>query len=134
MLSSTLNIAAAGMKVQDERLRVVAENIANSDATGRYPGDAPYRRKMVIFQNVLDKELGVDLVKIGKRTFDQSDFVLRLDPSHPAANDEGYVQMPNVNTIIEMADMREARRAYEANLSIVETTRAMTQRTLDLLR
>jgi len=134
MLGDTLKIAAAGMKAQGDRLRVVAENIANADSTSNVPGGEPYRRKVVIFQNALDKELGVETVKIAKRTYDMSDFNKKYDPTHPAADEQGYVLYPNVNSIVEMMDMREARRGYEANLNVVEVAKAMLTRTLDLLR
>jgi flagellar basal-body rod protein FlgC len=133
-LEDTLKIAAAGMKAQGDRLRVVAENIANADSTGKTPDDAPYRRKMVIFQNVLDKEMGVDTVKVAKRTYDMSNFNKKYDPTHPAADEQGYVLYPNVNPIIEMMDMREARRGYEANLGVVEVSKAMLSRTIELLK
>ncbi len=133
-LSDTLKIAASGMKAQGDRLRVVAENIANADSTGATPGSEPYRRKLVMFQNVLDRELGVETVKVVKRTHDQSDFLKKFDPTHPASDEQGYVLYPNVNTIVEMMDMREARRGYEANLNMVEISKAMLTRTIDLLR
>lgn len=123
-----------GMKAQGDRLRVVAENIANADSTGRSPGELPYRRKMVIFQNVMDKEMGVESVKVVKRTTDKSDFNRKYEPTHPAADEQGYVLYPNVSSIIETVDMREARRAYEANLNVIEASKAMLARTLDLLR
>ncbi len=134
MLSDTLKIAAAGMKAQGDRLRIVAENVANAKSTARTPGGEPYRRKVVVFQNVLDKELGVETVKVAKRTYDMSEFNKKYDPTHPAADGKGYVLYPNVNTIVELMDMREARRGYESNLNVVEISKAMLTRTLDLLR
>ncbi len=133
-LNDSLKIAASGMKAQSDRLRVVAENIANADSTGRTPDELPYRRKMVVFRNMLDKELGVETVKVASRTTDNSDFIKKFEPYHPAADEQGYVLYPNVNTIVESVDMREARRAYEANLGVVEVSKAMLARTLDLLR
>ncbi len=133
-LADTLKIAASGMKAQGDRLRVVAENIANADSTGATPGSEPYRRKIVMFQNMLDKELGIKTVKVVKRAYDQSDFQKKFDPSHPAADEQGYVLYPNVNTIVEMMDMREARRGYEANLNMIEISKSMLTRTIDLLR
>lgn len=133
-IGDTLKIAAAGMKAQSDRLRVVAENIANANSTGTTPGAEPYRRQVVLFKDVLDKELGFKTVKVVRRMKDMSDFQKKFDPSHPAADADGYVLMPNVNTIVEMMDMREARRGYEANMNIVEMTKAMLTRTLDLLR
>lgn len=133
-LSDTLKVAAAGMSAQGERLRIIAENVANADSTGRTPGEAPYRRKLVMFQNVLDRELGVESVKITKRSYDMSAFNKKYDPTHPAADEQGYVLYPNVNTIVEMMDMREARRGYEANLGVIEMSKSMLNRTIDLLR
>jgi flagellar basal-body rod protein FlgC len=133
-LSDTLAIASSGMKAQGDRLRVVAENIANADSTGKTPDEQPYRRKVVIFQNMLDKNLGIDTVKVSARKNDMSDFQKKYDPTHPAADEKGYVLYPNVNTIVEMMDMREARRGYEANLNVIEVSKSMLSRTLDLLR
>lgn len=133
-LSDTLAIAAAGMKAQDDRLRVAAENIANAQSTGSSPGAAPYRRKTVVFQNVLDKEMGIETVKVVRRGTDPSDFNKKYDPSHPAADAQGYVLLPNVNPIVEMMDVQEARRGYEANLNVVQMSKAMLTQTLELLR
>lgn len=133
-LTDTLAISAAGMRAQGDRLRVVAENIANADATATKPGAMPYRRKTVMFQNVLDKELGIKTVQVTSRGYDMSAFNKKYDPSHPAADAEGYVLYPNVNPIVEMMDMREARRGYEANLDVISTSKAMLARTLDLLK
>lgn len=133
-LTDTMKIAASGMKAQGDRLRVVAENIANADATGRSPGEAPYRRKTVLFGNVLDRELGIKTVKVTERGFDNSDFTKKFEPNHPAADEQGYVLYPNVSTIVEMMDMREARRGYEANINVIEVSKAMLTRTLELLR
>ncbi len=133
-LSDSLAIASSGMKAQGDRLRIVAENIANADSTGKTPNEEPYRRKVVIFQNALDKELGISTVKVAKRTNDMSEFRKKYDPTHPAADEKGYVLYPNVNSIVEMMDMREARRGYEANLNVIEVSKSMLSRTLDLLR
>lgn len=133
-LSDSMKIASSGMKAQSDRLRIIAENLANVDSTGVTPGAEPYRRKIVVFKNVLDKELGIDMVKIAKRTTDKSEFIKKYDPHHPAADEQGYVLYPNVNTVVETVDMKEARRAYEANLGVIEVSKAMMTRTLDLLR
>ncbi|MDE3017156.1 MAG: flagellar basal body rod protein FlgC [Pseudomonadota bacterium] len=133
-LNDTLQIAAAGMRAQGDRLRVVAENLANADSTASTPGGTPYRRKIVMFQNVLDKQLGVDTVKVVKRTYDTSPFIKKYDPSHPAADAQGYVLYPNVNPIVEMMDMREARRGYEANLDMVTISKSMLSQTIALLQ
>jgi flagellar basal-body rod protein FlgC len=133
-IEDTLTIAASGMKAQGDRLRAVAENIANADSTAKTPGGDPYRRKVVLFQNVLDKEMGVETVKVAKRSYDMSDFTKKYEPSHPSADEEGYVLYPNVNPIVEMMDMREARRGYEANLGVVEVSKGMLARTIELLK
>ncbi len=133
-LISSLKISAAGMKVQGTRLRVISENLANADSLPTGPGKSPYRRKNIQFQNVLDRELGLNLVKVKKIGVDKSEFNRRFDPSHPAADEKGYVQTPNVKTLIEVMDMREAQRSYDANLTAIRTARSMMRRTIDLLR
>jgi len=132
-IKDALLISRAGMQAQGDRLRVVAENIANADSTATTPGGTPYRRKLVVFENMLNKELGVNTVKVTKRPLDQSPFIKKYDPSHPAADAQGYVQYPNVNTIVEMMDMREARRGYEANMDVVQISKAMLSQTINLL-
>lgn len=127
-------IAASGLRAQSERLRVISENVANSGSTGSTPGADPYQRKTISFRSVFDREVGASLVKINPVGRDQSPFSLRYEPNHPAANQEGYVSYPNVNGLIEMADMREAQRTYEANLAVMETTRHLAGTTLQILR
>ena len=122
------------MKVQGTRLRVISENLANADSLPTGPGESPYRRKNILFQNVLNRELGLNLVKVKKIGVDKSEFNRRFDPSHPAADEKGYVQTPNVKTLIEVMDMREAQRSYEANLTAIRSARSMMKRTIDLLR
>ena len=122
------------MKVQGTRLRVISENLANADSLPTGPGKSPYRRKNIQFQNVLDRELGLNLVKVKKIGVDKSEFNRRYEPAHPAADEKGYVQTPNVKTLIEVMDMREAQRSYEANLTAIRTARSMMRRTIDLLR
>ena len=133
-LISSLKISAAGMKVQGTRLRVISENLANADSLPTGPGKSPYRRKNIQFQNVLDREVGLNLVKVKKIGVDKSEFNRRFEPAHPAADEKGYVQTPNVKTLIEVMDMREAQRSYEANLTAIRTARSMMRRTIDLLR
>lgn len=133
-LMESLMISAAGMRVQGERLRVISENIANVDSVSEVPGGDPYRRKTITFKNALDREMGVNLVKVKKVGLDPSEFTRKYDPNNPAADKAGYVKLPNVNTLIEMNDMREAQRSYEANLKVIEVSRGMLQRTIDLLR
>jgi flagellar basal-body rod protein FlgC len=133
-LMESLMISAAGMRAQGQRLRVVAENLANADSISEAPGGDPYRRKTITFKNALDKELGLETVQVGKVGLDQSDFRMKYEPGNPAADAKGYVKLPNVNTLIEMTDMREAQRSYEANLRAIEVARTMLQRTIDLIR
>ncbi len=133
-LSQAMHVSAAGMKVQGVRMRMLAQNLANAESTATAPGGAPYRRQTVTFENVLDRELGVELVQVARTGVDGSPFPLRYDPGHPAANADGYVQMPNVNPLLEMIDLREAQRSFEANLNAMTLARSMIQRTLDLLR
>jgi flagellar basal-body rod protein FlgC len=132
--SQILKISAAGMSAQTLRLRTIAENIANADSLAETPGGAPYRRKMVTFKNVMDRELGANKVKIDKITTDKSQFQKRFDPQHPAADRDGYVQTPNVNGLVEVMDMRQAQRSYEANLGVVDIAKSMASRTIDILR
>jgi len=133
-LSSALDIAAAGMAAQTTRLRVIAENVANQDSTGSTPGAPPYRRKTVTFANQLDRSLGVETVRVVKVGQDPGEFPTRYDPSHPAADANGYVRMPNVNSFVELMDMREAERSYNADLAVMQSTRGMQERTLDALK
>jgi len=133
-LMDSLAISAAGMRVQGERLRVISENIANADSVSEVPGGDPYRRKTITFKNELDRQGGLDLVKVQKVGLDPSEFTRKYDPNNPAADKSGYVKLPNVNALIEMSDMREAQRSYEANLKVVEVARGMLQRTIDILR
>jgi flagellar basal-body rod protein FlgC len=133
-LMESLMISAAGMRAQGQRLRVVAENLANADSVSEVPGGDPYRRKTISFKNQLDRELGLETVQVQKVGEDPSDFRLKYDPGNPAADAKGYVKLPNVNSLIEMTDMREAQRSYEANLRAIEVARNMLQRTIDLIR
>ena len=133
-LMDSLAISAAGMKVQGERLRVIAENIANVDSVSENRGGDPYRRKTISFKNELDRQQGLDLVHVAKVGLDPSEFIRKYDPSNPAADVQGYVKLPNVNALIEMSDMREAQRSYEANLKVIEVARSMLQRTIEILR
>ncbi|MBB4010231.1 flagellar basal body rod protein FlgC [Allorhizobium taibaishanense] len=133
-LSSALKIAGSGLDVQSTRLRIVSENIANAQSTGDTPGANPYRRKTVTFGSEVDRASGANIVKVKKLGYDKSNFTESYDPSNPAADTKGYVKMPNVNVLIEMADMREANRTYEANLQSVKQTRDLITTTLDLLK
>ena len=130
----SLILSAAGLKAQGDRLRVIAENLANSKSAADTPGGDPYQRRIVTFKNVLDRENGINAVKVDRVRKDPTEFPLKYDPTHPGANEQGYVKMPNVNSLIELMDMREAQRSYEANLNMIEVSKSMLARTLDLLR
>ena len=133
-LNKALNISAAGMDAQTTRLRVIAENLANQDTTGSAPGADAYRRKTITFENRVDASTGEATVKVKQIGQDKAEQPLRYDPSNPAANAAGYVKTPNVNSFIEVMDMREAERSYSANLSVLQATRSMLDRTIDLLK
>lgn len=133
-LVKAMTLAAKGMQAQGVRMRVISENMANADTAATKPGELPYRRQIVTFKNELNRAEGLREVKVDKISADQSEFITKYDPSHPAANAAGYVQMPNVNSLIEMMDMREAQRSYEANLGVIEVSRSMLMGTIDLLR
>ena len=130
----TISVAASGLKVQNGRMRVIAENIANADSTGDKPGADPYRRKLPTFGRRFDKELEAHVVELGRVRADQTQFRTKYDPGHPAADQNGEVKLPNVNAVIETMDMREAQRSYEANLNLITATRRMIARTLEILR
>lgn len=133
-LESALHISASGMRVQGTRLRVISENIANASSTAQAPGGEPYRRKLVTFDNLMDQQLGVETVQVDRIGTDSSAFGREFNPGHPAADQEGYVLTSNVNTLIEMADMREAQRSYQANLRAIQASREMLQKTIEILR
>jgi flagellar basal-body rod protein FlgC len=133
-LISSMKVSASGLAAQSMRLRVISENLANAQSTGNTPGSDPFRRKTVTFGAELDRLTGASLVDVKRIQNDQSPFRIEFDPGHPAANAAGYVKMPNINLIVEMADMREASRSYESNLQVVKQAREMTSMTIDLLR
>lgn len=126
--------ASSGLQSQSMRLRVISENLANIESTGSTPGSDPYRRKSVSFAQALDAASGAETVSVGGIIRDASPFRLEMRPGHPAANPEGYVKLPNVNMVVEMADMREAGRSYEANLQIIRQAREMISMTLDMMK
>jgi flagellar basal-body rod protein FlgC len=132
-LQNAIKISASGMRAQGTRLRVIAENIANADSLGTRPGDDPFRRKTITFENVMDREINADVVRIAEIGRDMSDFDLIHNPSHPLADENGYVKKPNVNSLIEMTDLTEAQRSYEANMSLIDASRSMIQRTIDMI-
>jgi len=130
----TMKISSAGMRVQGARLKVISENLANADSLPQDANGKPYRRKIITFANELDRTMGLHKVGIGKITSDMSDFGKKFDPNHPAADEDGYVLTPNVNTLIEMTDMREAQRSYEANMEVIKASKSMLAGTIDVLK
>lgn len=133
-LSISADIAVSGMKAQAERLRVIAENMANADSIATRPGEEPYRRQVVTFQDYVDAETGAKKVKVSNVLTDNSELPKKYDPNHPAADAQGYVTLPNVNPLIEMMDMKEAQRSYDANLNMMKTARDMNSKILDILK
>ena len=130
----SIAIAASGLRAQAGRMRVISENLANSDSTAQTPGSDPFRRKIATFRSEMDRALDARTVGLGRVRNDPSDFRLKHEPGHPAADANGNVKYPNVNALIEMNDMREAQRSYEANINVIGATRRMIQRTLDILK
>ena len=133
-ITKAMEVSAAGMKAQGSRIKVIAENLANADSTAEAPGDLPYRRKVVTFKNELDRQAGVNKVRIAAIGVDRSDFVRKYDPGNPVSDQDGYVMMPNVNNLVETMDLQEAQRSYDANLSVIDAAKTMLSRTVDLLR
>lgn len=133
-LSVSADIAVSGMKAQAERLRIISENMANADSIGIRPGEDPYRRQVVMFKDYVDQETGANMVKVSRVAKDESPFEKKYEPNHPAADAQGYVSLPNVNPLIEMMDMKEAQRSYDANLAVMQTAREMNSKILDVLK
>ena len=133
-ISASIHIAGSGLEAQSVRMRIVSENIANSESTGTTPGANPYSRKTVTFESALDRVSGEALVKVKDIGFDKSAFRVEHNPGHPAADANGDVKLPNVNLLYEMADMRETNRSYEANLQVIKQSRDLLTQTIDLLR
>jgi flagellar basal-body rod protein FlgC len=131
--STSMAIAAAGMRLQSDRMKVIAENIANADSTSPTPGGDPYRRKVSTVTTSFDHELGVNLVESGKVVEDKTPFRSQYDPGNPDADKQGYVKMPNVDPLIEVMDMREAQRSYEADLTVMTSTKQMMSQAVGLL-
>lgn len=133
-LQLSTKIAASGLEAQSNRMRVVSENLANFDSTGKTPGANPYTRKTISFDTRMDEILGVNLVKVDRIGTDKTPYPTEFSPSHPAADINGYVKHPNVNMLVELGDMREANRSYEANLQVIKQARELISMTIDLLR
>jgi flagellar basal-body rod protein FlgC len=132
--STSMAIAASGMRAQSGRMRVIAENIANANSTASSANGEPYRRKVATITSDFNRELGATLVESGKPVSDTSDFRQQYDPGNPAADKQGYVKLPNVNPLVEVMDMKDAQRSYEADLNIMDATKSMLSRTIDLLK
>ena len=133
-LQASLRIAGAGLEAQSVRLRVISENIANSQSTGATPGADPYRRQTVTFANELDRAAGLNLVTVKSVGYDASPFKIERDPGNPAADEDGFVKTPNVDVLVELADMREANRTYEANLQVAKQSADLMAQTVNLLK
>jgi flagellar basal-body rod protein FlgC len=131
--STSMAVVASGMKAQSERMKTISENIANANSTASTPGGDPYRRKIATVASSFDRELGANLVTAGKSIADKSDFRTQYDPGNPNADAKGYVKLPNVDSLVEIMDMREAQRSYEADLTAMDATKSMLARTVDLL-
>ncbi|MDR3515171.1 MAG: flagellar basal body rod protein FlgC [Azospirillaceae bacterium] len=133
-LYKSMDISASGMKAETARIRVISENIANSESTATSPNELPYRRKTITFRDTLDRKLGVDVVKADHVGYDPSQFETRYDPGNPGADAQGYVKLPNVNVLIENVDLKQAQRSYQANLNVLSAAKSMISKTLDLLK
>lgn len=129
----SIAIAASGLRAQAGRMRIISENVANVDSTAQRPGGDPYRRKIPTFSAEVDRSLEANVVALGRVRTDPTDFHNRYEPGHPAADARGYVKYPNVNSLVELTDMRDAQRSYEANLNVIGAARHMIQRTLAIL-
>ena len=132
--NTSMAVAASGLRAQSDRMKVIAENIANASSTSPTPGGDPYRRKIATQTTAFDRELGAQVVQPGAPMQDQSDFRTQYDPGNPNADKQGYVKLPNVDPLIEIMDMKEAQRSYEADLTIMDTTKQMLSRAVDLLK
>lgn len=133
-LLKNMLISSSGMKVQNVRMRIIAENLANQDSVAQTPEEDPYRRKSLSFQNVLDRETGISTVSVKEVLYDKSEFGMRYDPGHPAADETGYIKTTNVNGLVELMDMKQAQRTYESNLNALDVSKNIVMRTVDLLR
>ena len=131
--TTSLIVAASGMRAQSERMRTISENIANANSTATTPGGDPYRRKITTMNSEFDRELSATLVTSGKPVADSTAFRVQYDPGNPLADAKGYVKLPNVNELVEIMDMREAQRSYEADLTVMDASKSMLARTVDLL-
>lgn len=132
--SKSMAVAASGLRAQTQRMKVIAENIANANSTASTPGGDPYRRKIATMKPDFDRELGATLVESGKPILDRTEFKTQYDPGNPNADAQGYVKLPNVDSLVEIMDMREAQRSYQADLTVMDATKQMLAKTVDLLK
>ena len=130
----SIAIAASGLRAQAGRMRIISENIANADSTAANAGAEPYRRKMASFKSEMDRALDAQVVALGRVKTDPTEFRVKHEPGHPAADENGNVRYPNVNSLVEMTDLREAQRSYEANVNVIGASRRMIQRTIEILK
>jgi flagellar basal-body rod protein FlgC len=133
-LEAAIDVATSGLEAHSTRMRVISENLANAESTAATPGANPYTRKTVSFEDEMDQTTGVDLVKVRSVGYDRSPYRIEYDPGNPAADKSGFVKLPNVNLITEVADMREANRSYSANIQVVKQARELFSMTVDLMR
>ena len=133
-LQATLKIGASGLQAQSLRLRIIAENMANANSTGRTPGSDPYTRKVMTFESEVDDASNANMVRVTGVERNRAPYRVELIPGHPAADAQGYVRMPNVDLVVEAADMREANRSYETNLQSIKQAREVISMTIDMLR
>lgn len=133
-LMKAIKASAAGLRAQGLRIRLSTENLANAGSLPSAPGQDPYRRKLATFKTALDKAAGIEVVKVGRVLTDQSEFGKRYDPGHPSADKDGYIKLPNINSLIELTDVREGQRSYEANLGAIDAAKGMLARTLEILK
>jgi flagellar basal-body rod protein FlgC len=133
-IQTAIKVAGSGIEAQSRRMLVVSENLANANSTGKTPGADPYKRKTISFVSELDQAANAKFVKVDRVDLDRAPFRIEHDPNHPAADADGYVKLPNVDMLVELADMREANRSYEANIQVVKQARSLISMTIDLLR
>ncbi len=133
-LEASIKISSSGMQSQSQRLKVISQNIANSNVTGKTPDENPYRRKIIFFKNVYDPKLDTKILKVNSIQEDQSEFTLKYEPNHPAADNRGMVKYPNVNIIIETVDSKEAQRTFDANVNSLEIAKSNQNKILELMR
>jgi flagellar basal-body rod protein FlgC len=133
-LMTSMAVAASGMRAQSNRMKTIAENIANATSQATAPGADPYRRKIATMKSNFDHDLNANLVEAGQPVVDSTPFRTQYDPGNPMADKQGYVKLPNVDSLVEIMDMREAQRSYEADLTVMDASKTMLSRTVDLLK